>query len=140
MIEIPFADSNILIYTLGQDESKTSRANELLQQGLVISTQVLGETANVALSKLGLSSIQVHQAIHRFHTLCDVVRIDIEVLANAISIYNKYRIIHNKLSFWDSLIVSSALRVGCKRIYTEDKILLSIPFEDVTIQNPFVRA
>jgi predicted nucleic acid-binding protein len=53
--EIPFLDTNIVLYALSQDESKRQRAIDLLVDGPVISAQVLSEASNVLARKCGLA-------------------------------------------------------------------------------------
>ena len=48
-----FVDTNIIIYSLSQDEIKQNIAIELLSKQPIVSIQVLSETANVMRKKLG---------------------------------------------------------------------------------------
>lgn len=49
-----FIDTNIVIYSLGPNSAKTSQAAPLFAHHHTISTQVLSETANVAIKETGL--------------------------------------------------------------------------------------
>ncbi len=57
-----FIDTNIIIYSLGDDVDKRQRSIELININPVISAQVLNETANVLFKKLSMS-VQDIQAI-----------------------------------------------------------------------------
>ena len=50
-----FFDTNVLLYLLSEDTTKSDRAEELVANGGVISVQVLDEFAAVASAKLGMS-------------------------------------------------------------------------------------
>lgn len=49
-----FIDTNVVIYALGQNSAKTVLAAPLFVNHPIISTQVLSETANVSLKKIGV--------------------------------------------------------------------------------------
>ena len=50
-----FFDTNVLLYTIGQQDARTPTAEALLAQGGLISVQVLNELASVAHRKLRMS-------------------------------------------------------------------------------------
>lgn len=115
-----FIDTNLIVYANDRrDPQKQQRAiqlvAELMKNGLgVISSQVLQEYANTALSKLH----QDHATVLRQLTLLEsfeVVLMQPVLIRRALEIKSSYGI-----SFWDSCIISAAESVGCDSIYSED--------------------
>jgi len=50
-----FADTNIVLYTIGEDLHKSNVARDILKCYPAISTQVVNESINVCLKKLGFN-------------------------------------------------------------------------------------
>lgn len=48
-----FADTNIILYSIGQDTQKRNIAREIIKSRPVISTQVVNESINVCIRKPG---------------------------------------------------------------------------------------
>jgi predicted nucleic acid-binding protein len=59
-----FVDTNIVIYALGPHSDKTEKAASLFVHQPTISTQVLSETANVALKKLAMPMNDAKRIAH----------------------------------------------------------------------------
>ncbi len=59
--------------------------------------------------------------------------IDVDDILRAIDIQQ-----HNKLSFWDSLIICSAIRLNCAVLLTED-LCNGRTYEGIKALNPFAR-
>ncbi len=64
---------------------------------------------------------------------CDVFCLNLETLAAAFEIRERYR-----FSWWDSLIVASALETECEQLYTEDLQHGQIIEDRLRIVNPFL--
>jgi predicted nucleic acid-binding protein len=115
-----FIDTNILVYSADHhDPAKQKRSRDLLKAieregGGVISTQVIQEFYVAATRKLQIAPVIVKGMIEAFNNL-EVVVVDIGVIEHAIDC----SILH-QLSFWDSLIVVSAEKARCARVWTED--------------------
>lgn len=131
-----FIDTNIFVYSLdNSDSTKKKKARKILKKLVnehqpVISTQVIQEFYVTATKKLGVDQLVAKSIIRSFQNF-EVVHVNTDLIYNAIDCS-----ILNKLSFWDSLIVSTAEFAKCKVIYSEDmnngqKIL------GVEINNPF---
>ena len=60
-----FVDTNIVIYSLSQDDKKQDKALALLANKPVISIQVLNETANIMRRKLGYDVSAIRVVINR---------------------------------------------------------------------------
>ena len=65
-----FLDTDILVYTLGQRDDRTPKADALLESGGVVSVQVLNELASVASRKLRMSWPDVTAALADIKILC----------------------------------------------------------------------
>ena len=70
MSDRAFFDTNILVYTLGQRDDRTPKADALLASGGVVSVQVLNELASVAHRKLRMSWPDVTAALADIKILC----------------------------------------------------------------------
>ena len=130
-----FIDTNVLVYALDKAEpEKQEKARELLRNTEsdrlgVISTQVLQEFYVVATRKLKVKpelTKKILSSLSKF----EVVVINQPIIEKAIDIS-----ISNKISFWDALIVSSALVARCRIIWTED-LNHGQSINNIKIENP----
>ncbi|MBV8056868.1 MAG: PIN domain-containing protein [Deltaproteobacteria bacterium] len=134
-----FFDTNVLVYVFDSSApNKRTRALQVLEQAIeaglaVLSTQVLQEFFVTVTRKLPvpLTSEQAKRAVRDFAKL-SVVQIDPEIILNAIETTQRYR-----LSFWDSLIIQSALRGGATILYSED-LQPGRTIETLKVENPFL--
>jgi predicted nucleic acid-binding protein len=132
-----FLDSNILLYC---DDSgspaKQFRALKLVldhqrQKTGVVSLQVLQEYFVNATRKLGLDVRLARQKIEvftRFHV--------VEPSTNDVLAAIDLHLLHG-YSFWDSLVIHSASRAGCRELLSEDMQHGQI-IDGVRIVNPFL--
>jgi predicted nucleic acid-binding protein len=130
-----FIDSNVWLYALStlQDARKHAIANQLLRStGFMISTQVINEVCRNLIKKASFSDAQIKGVITAFYKRCDVVRFDQSIFLGAVSVREHYQI-----SFWDSLIVASALNAEAEFLYSEDMQDGLLIQERLTIINPF---
>jgi predicted nucleic acid-binding protein len=127
-----FIDTNIVIYALGPHSEKTERASLLFIERPTISTQVLSETANVALKKLAMPMPEARKLIITLESLCRVEIITSACLQRAFDITERYG-----FSWYDSLVAASALEAGCDTLYTEDLQHGQLIDNKLTITNPF---
>ncbi len=106
-----FLDTNILIYGYSQDEpDKQQRVIECLQSGDVwISTQVLNETINVLRRKFSLKYSQIRAVVEEFTEQFEIAIVSVTTVETALNLAERYQ-----YSYFDSLIISSALEVGCQ--------------------------
>jgi len=112
-----FIDTNLLVYFVDKTEEKQKRVSEKLSQyeNCFISVQVLNEFINTCFKKKLLSKTEIELAIKDFIETFDVALIDVETITEALNIKEKYG-----FSYYDSLIISSALQIGCNILFTED--------------------
>lgn len=127
-----FIDTNIIIYSLGKNSTKAHIVAPLFLDRPCISTQVLSETVNVTTKRLGLATSDVRQLIKTLHEVCHVELITMSTIEVALNIQDRY-----KFSWYDSLIISSALDAGCNTLYSEDMQHGQLIEGRLKIVNPF---
>ena len=131
-----FIDTNVFLYSVdGRDPRKQRRAREVLRKllsenGGVISTQVLQEFYVAATRKLGIAPLVAKSLLEPFSAL-EVVTVDMDLIREAIDCS-----ILNQISFWEGLIVVSAEKARCARVWTED-LNTGQAIRGVRIENPF---
>jgi len=110
-----FFDTSVLLYLLSSDAEKADRAEALLAESGVISVQVLNEFTAVAIRKLAMSLADIREILGTVRNICRTEPLTVEDHDRAHEVMERY-----KFSFYDSVIVGSALRAGCKVLYSED--------------------
>lgn len=126
-----FFDTNILIY--GQQKGdKGDKARMILAQGGTISVQVLNEFAAVARRKLGYGWGDITEAIDDALALvASLLPLTLETHSAALALAREHG-----LSFYDALIVASAIEAGCDTLWSED-MQHGRTIGGLTIRNPF---
>ena len=117
---------------MSEDEIKADRAEQCLARGGVISVQVLNEFTSVASRKLKLSYPDIRDFLTTIRTMIPVEPLGLPTHDAALALAERYG-----FSFYDALIVSSALRAGCDRLYTEDLHDGQIIDQRLVVRNPF---
>ena len=112
-----FIDTNVFFYLYSLDEAeKRSKAAKVLNTyECITSTQVLNELCNIFIKKMKLPIEAVKTVIHEICSSCDIVEVNRDTIEQALKLHNKY-----KYSYYDCLVLSSALSSNCKIIFTED--------------------
>lgn len=129
-----FIDSNILIYSISNEFGKSQIArNVLLDNNIIISTQVLNEFCNVILRKKLMTPKQVGLAISAFVNDFTIIDIDSDLIIDALTIKNRHQ-----YSYWDSLIIATALKSNVDILYSEDMHHNHVIDNKLTIINPFL--
>ena len=137
-LELPgrcFVDTNIWLYAFiesGNDQKRIAARAIVQDCDVVISTQVINETCVNLLKKTPLREIEIRQLLAAFYEKYTVVQVERVTLVMASELREKY-----SLSFWDSVIIASALRTNCSILYTEDMQDGLIVEGKLTIVNPF---
>lgn len=136
-----FIDTNIFVYAfLDTDDSsqhaKHLKAVEFLKQfdansQVIISTQVLSEDYS-ALLKNKINDEDIQESAKQLVNSIEVVSVSKNIVMDSYSIKNKYR-----YSYWDSLIISSALQSNCTVLYSEDLQHNQKIEKQLSIINPF---
>jgi len=128
-----FFDTNIIVY-LSEEKEKASKCEALVESGGVISVQVLNETVNVLRKKNRMTYDEISEFLFLavIKLVCHVVPITLETHEKAMSLVEKYR-----LSWFDSLIVASALEAHCDECWSEDMHDGLVVERSLTIKHPF---
>jgi predicted nucleic acid-binding protein len=139
MSERAFVDTNVIVYLFDEHApAKQSAAGALMRSFVdgqvvpVVSTQVLQEAYSVLTGKLnleGATALTLLQKMERSGFIVETT--DVPLVWRAAN-----RSIEDKLSFWDSLIVESAIAAQCSVLYTED-LQHGRRFDGLTVVNPF---
>ncbi|MBN1408790.1 MAG: PIN domain-containing protein [Calditrichaceae bacterium] len=135
-----FIDTNIIVYSFDKSvPNKSDIAKNIIAGALelskgIISFQVIQEFLNVALRKFK-SPVTFPDCAKYLNLvlepLCDVFP-DIELYYRALDVMERWQ-----YTFYDSLIISAALRGNCTILYSED-LQHNQKIENLTIINPFV--
>lgn len=139
MSDRTFIDTNVILYSKdARDSHKQSIADELVAQGIregtmVVSTQVLNEFYVNATQKLdpGMSREDA-RTVCRSLSAVSCEPITKETSAAAWDVQDRFG-----LSWWDSLIVASALLARCSLLVTED-LQDGLHIDGLRVVNPFV--
>lgn len=127
-----FLDTNVLLYSLGDDAAKADRADALLADGGVVSAHVLGEVVNVLRGKRWRrpwSDVRTHLDAIRANTV--VLPVSVDTHARAVAYAERY-----KLQYFDALHVASAVLAGCTTLWSED-MHDGLTIDGLTVRNPF---
>jgi predicted nucleic acid-binding protein len=129
-----FFDTNILIYLFSNFEEKQAKTIDLFLKtnNRFVSVQVLNEFVNVGFKKKFFTS-HLSDYIKNISNSFFVKLIDLETIELAIGLKYKYL-----YSYYDSLILASALQNNCLVLYSEDMKHLQIIENKLTIINPFL--
>ncbi|MCF8367247.1 MAG: PIN domain-containing protein [Bacteroidales bacterium] len=130
-----FIDTNILVYCYSSTEPakkeiaiKVSNPNNVY-----LSTQVLKEFVNVLSKKFKFSWKSISKAIDEVESNFLIFINHPNTIKNACDIADKYQ-----YSYYDSLIIASALEAGCTTLYTEDLQHKQLIEGKLRIVNPFI--
>jgi len=128
-----FADSNVLLYLLGDDERKKDIAKSILKSNPTISTQVISENINVLFRKFkGITTGQIIQHANLLTNYCQVSLITFDTIETALELKIKYQ-----FQWYDCSILSVALLNACNIIYSEDLNHHQLIEGSLRIINPF---
>ena len=129
-----FLDSNIFIFWYtSTDLEKRAIALQLAEGDEVyISTQVLQETANTLRKKFGKSWEEIARVLDEICQNFEVNDNSSVTVKNAVRIAERYG-----FSLYDSLILASALQIGCQTVYSEDMQDGQVIDGTLTIRSPF---
>ena len=131
-----FLDTNILVYAYNSDDGiKCSIATNLIkseENDIIISTQVLNEFCSCLLKhKIQIQEIEYY--LNEILGSFDVYQLKYKTTINAIKLKQKYA-----YSWWDSLLLTSAIENNCSVLYSEDMKHKQIIENTLEIINPFV--
>lgn len=128
-----FFDTSVLLYLLSSEGDKADRVEALLAESGVISVQVLNEFTAVAIRKLAMPLPEIHEILDTVRTVCRTEPLTADDHDRAGQIVERY-----KFSFYDSVIVASALRADCRILYSEDLQHGQVIERQLRVINPFL--
>ena len=130
-----FFDTNIFIYLYADNEPrKQTISKEIVNKAneCITSTQILNEINNVMIKKWKMSAEAVKTVQGDVRRISEVAYIDEDTIDKAIDLNSRYG-----FSYYDCLMLSSALESDCDIIYTEDMNDGQIINDTLKIVNPF---
>jgi len=129
-----FLDTNILVYlhSLKEDRKRAISTDILEACDCWTSMQALNEFCNVNLKKLNRSCEEIELAMDEIRSMCTICFISLDTIRYALSLHARYR-----YSYYDCVMLASALQHGCKYFLSEDLSSGQIIESRLTIVNPF---
>jgi predicted nucleic acid-binding protein len=131
-----FVDTNILVYAFDRTAGdKREKAVALLtrlwsERAGCLSLQVIQEFYVTTTKKLNMPTVEALAQVERFGKWA-VHRPVFEDILVAIQMHRA-----KSISFWDALIVRSALAAGCRVLWTED-LTARQRWDGLVVRNPF---
>jgi predicted nucleic acid-binding protein len=135
-----FLDTNIFIYAIDtspREKMKRELARELVKEHMihetgVISIQVLQEFYQVSTQKIK-RPLSTEEALEflQYISILQTVRPDYHMIVSAVHLHKRL-----KVSFWDSMILQSALTGGCSCVLSED-LQDGLRINEMVLTNPF---
>ena len=134
-----FIDTNIFVYSFDKKSRKKKKISyDIIQVALednsgCISSQVIQEFLNVSSKKFD-PPLLIQDSIKYLNSvlvpLCEIYT-SADLYIKTLEIYEKW-----KYSFYDSMIITAALRTDCSTLYSED-LQHGQKIQSLTILNPF---
>ena len=130
-----FLDTNIVIYAYSVDQThKCQIARALIEAGnAIISAQVLNEYCNSARKKYPHMFDRVEETLHELLAVLEVRDLMPSTSLHAVQLTRRYG-----YSYYDSLILASALEAECSILVSEDMHNGMLIDERLRIINPFL--
>jgi len=130
-----FLDTNIVIYAYSVDQAqKRQIARALIEAGnAVISAQVLNEYCNSTRKKYPHMFDRVEETLHELLDTLQVRDLGPATTLRAVQLAKRYG-----YSYYDSLIVASAMEAGCSVLVSEDMQNGMLVDDRLRIVNPFL--
>ena len=135
-MNVEFVDTNVLIYAHdGGAGAKHTKSVALLERLLdarvgALSIQVLTEFYAAATRKLNMKPEEVEEVLRDLEGWT-LHRPSFADLLSASRLHRRY-----KISWWDALILNSALELGCSVLWSED-LADGQTYGGLTVRNPF---
>ncbi|MDR3301851.1 MAG: PIN domain-containing protein [Spirochaetaceae bacterium] len=137
MINKIFVDTNIWIYLFLLDNEKYKIVEDFLLKNsfnsiFVISYQVINEVSNTLL-RYKFSEIEIRRCVEHLYRTCTIQDFTKEIVLTASFLREKY-----SFSFWDSVLVGSALFSGSDILVSEDMQHGLVVEKKLVIKNIFL--
>jgi predicted nucleic acid-binding protein len=130
-----FFDTNIFIYLYAENEhDKQTICKDIVNKAdeCITSTQILNEINNVLIKKWKMPVETVKTVQLDVRRISEVEYINENTIDKAIELHARYG-----FSYYDCLMLASALESNCQIIYTEDMSGGQIINDTLRIVNPF---
>ena len=128
-----FLDTNLLIYAFAENSARLDVAERLVNEGGVVSVQVLNELVSALSRKFGFGWSRIRDIVDSILMTCpNPMPLTLETHRAALRICERYG-----YSMYDGLIIAAALESGCTRLYSEDMQHGQV-IEGLRIENPFL--
>lgn len=130
-----FVDTNILLYAYSDTEIERKETALSLLEGkkVCFSTQVINEFIWIMNKKFNVDMNSLKLISEGIFEMYKVVLIDKTSITTATDISSKH-----KFSYWDSLMIASAIASNCNILYTEDLQHGQVIENSLTVINPFM--
>lgn len=99
----------------------------------IVSTQIINEVCSVLRHKAAFQETQIRRLIQVFQERCIIREVSCDTLILASDLRSRYG-----FSFWDGLIVASAIAANSEILYSEDMQHGLIVEQTLRIENPFL--
>jgi predicted nucleic acid-binding protein len=115
-----FIDTNVWVYLFLQDDDEKYKTVERFLSDnnrkaiFFITYQIINEVSNTML-RYKYSENQIREYIGFLYRICTIQNFNKEIILNASSIRERY-----SFSFWDSILIGSALFAECNMLVSED--------------------
>jgi predicted nucleic acid-binding protein len=137
MIDKVFLDTNLWIYFYAKDSSgKAQTVTQLVcdhAELIWLSTQILGELFHVLTRKKIATRTEAVEILSDLMDTFPILDIDLPKVSKALEINARYG-----YTYWDSLILATALLGDCSVIYTEDMHHDQLINGQLRLVNPFL--
>jgi predicted nucleic acid-binding protein len=139
MTDRVFVDTNIYIYAAIESTGTKHRiASDLLSRlsqtaSIIASTQVIGEFYT-AMSKNKCPHEEIMPFIDEIIEGTDMQTVTLEIIERCFALRKRYN-----YTYWDSLLLASALHTDCEVFYSEDMQDGQGIENTLTIRNPFAQ-
>lgn len=130
-----FFDSNALVYAFSTDEPLKKHIIDRIivsDYDIILSTQVINEFINVMHRKRKFPFDELAVTVQEIEDNFSIVQVTMETIQQALKISHRY-----KFSYFDSLMISSALEQECSVLCSEDMHNQQVIEGRLIIQNPF---
>jgi len=134
MTDKAFIDTNLLVYYYSEDEpEKSAIVGDIIKSNeIVISAQIINEFSYVMIRKFGKEPGLLREIIEEWRKEFDIKDLTPALSIESLNIHERYR-----FSFWDSLIIATALENNCGILFTEDLHHNQIIKGQLRVFNPF---
>jgi predicted nucleic acid-binding protein len=120
------------MYAVSEPHKKETSLSLLDGCDCVTSTQAINEICNVLTRKIQTPFEDIRKIVNDVYNICEVRLIQKQTELNAIDLKERYG-----FSFYDSLMLSSALESNCNILYSEDMADGQTIEGKLRIVNPF---